>query len=274
MQSVTSQDGTTIAFDRIGSGAAGTVVLVGGAFGYRQVPNTVELAAALAEKYGLRVINYDRRGRGDSTDSPGVYDSANEIADLRALIDAEGGPAALVGWGSGGVLALLAARSGAIPGLTDVVAFEPPFVVDPKDHVPPKDAEEKLRARIAAGKRSGAVWYYLTKIMGVPALVAAVMRMSSVWKKLVATADSTGHDFAVLKPFSRGETMRAEDWTALTAPTLLLVGDRSAPALTKGAKRIAELLPDAEVRELPGVSNDPVAAELAPAIGEFLTRTR
>ncbi|WP_227979901.1 alpha/beta fold hydrolase [Nocardia spumae] len=274
MQTVTSPDGTTIAFDRIGTGEAGTVVLIGGAFGYREVPNTVELATALAEKYGLRVLNYDRRGRGDSADSPGIYDSANEIADLRALIEAEGGSAALFGWGSGAVLALLAARSGAIDGITDVIAFEPPFVVDPKDHVPPKDAEEKLRARIAAGKRGGAVWYYLTKIMGVPALVVAVMRTSSVWKKLVATADSTAHDFAVLKPFTRGETIRPEDWAALTAPTLLLIGERSAPALTKGANRMAEVLPDARLRELPGVSNDPVAAELAPAIGEFLTRTR
>jgi pimeloyl-ACP methyl ester carboxylesterase len=114
----------------------------------------------------------------------------------------------------------------------------------------------------------------MTKVMGVPGLVVAVMRMSSVWKKLVATADSTAHDFAVLKPFSRGETIQPEDWAALTAPTLLLIGDRSAPALTKGAKKMAEVLPNAELRELPGVSNDPVAAELAPAIGEFLTRTR
>ncbi|PSR60637.1 alpha/beta hydrolase [Nocardia sp. MDA0666] len=274
MQTVTSQDGTTIAFDRIGSGSAGTVVLISGAFGYREVPNTVELAQALAENYGLRVLNYDRRGRGDSADSPGVYDSANEIADIRALVEAEGGSAALFGWGSGAILALLAARSGAITGVTDVVAFEPPFVVDPKDHVPPKDAEEKLRERIAAGKRGGAVRYYMTKVMGVPELVVAVMRMSSVWKKLVATADSTAHDFAVLKPFSRGQTIQPEDWATLTQPTLLLIGDRSAPALTKGAKKMAEVLPNAELRELPGVSNDPVAAELAPAIGEFLTRTR
>ncbi|NKY87632.1 alpha/beta fold hydrolase [Nocardia veterana] len=274
MQTVTSPDGTTIAFDRIGSGTAGTVVLISGAFGYRQVPNTVELAETLAEKYGLQVINYDRRGRGDSADSPGVYDSADEIADLRALVDAVGGSAALFGWGSGAVLALAAARSGAIPGITDVVAFEPPLVVDPKDHIPPKDAEEKLQARIAEGKRSAAVRYYLTKVMGVPALVVAVMRLSPVWKDLVATANSTAHDFAVLKPFTRAETIRPEDWAALTAPTLLLIGGRSAPALTKGAKRMAEVLPDAQLRELPPVSNDPVAAELAPAIGEFLTRPR
>ncbi|NKY48888.1 alpha/beta fold hydrolase [Nocardia vermiculata] len=273
MQTVTSQDGTTIAFDRVGAGAAGTVVLIAGAFGYRAEPNTVELAQALAEQ-GLTVINYDRRGRGDSTDSPGVYDSANEIADLRALVDEAGGSAALCGWGSGAVLALLAARSGAIDGITDVVAFEPPFVVDPKDHVPPKDAEEKLRGLLADGKRSGAVRYYMSKVMGVPLLVVTAMRLSAVWRKLVATADSTAHDFAVLKPFSRGETIRPTDWAGLTAPTLLLIGQRSAPALTKGAKRMVEVLPDARLRELPHVSNDPVAAELAPAIAEFLTRTR
>lgn len=274
MQTVTSQDGTTIAYDRIGSGAAGTVVVISGAFGYRQDPNTVELAETLAEKYGLRVFNYDRRGRGDSGDSPGVYDSANEIADLRALVGEAGGPVALFGWGSGAVLALLAARSGAIADITDVVAFEPPFTVDAKDHIPPKDAEKKLAERLAAGKRSSAVRYYMTKVMGVPLTVVGAMRMSAVWKSLVATADSTAHDLAVLEPFSRGRTIRQQDWTELTAPTLLLVGQRSAPALTKGAKRMAEVLPDARLRELPGVSNDPVATDLAPAIGEFLTRGR
>ncbi|MBO0855844.1 MAG: alpha/beta hydrolase [Nocardia sp.] len=272
MRTVTSPDGTTIAFDRIGSGDAGTVVLISGAFGYREVPATVELADALAADYGLTVINYDRRGRGDSSDSPGVYDASNEIADLKAVVDQAGGAVALFGWGSGAVLALAAARSGAIAGISDVVAFEPPLVISPKDHVPPKDAADKLAARLAAGRRGGAVWYYLTKVMGVPALVASAMRVSPVWKQLVATADSTAHDYAVLEPFARGKDPRTEDWAALTAPTLLLVGERSAPALTKGARRLAEVLPDARLQELAGVSNDPVASALAPAIGEFLTR--
>jgi pimeloyl-ACP methyl ester carboxylesterase len=60
---VTSR-GTRIAYDRLGSGPA--VILVGGAMQFRAFdPNTVAMAALLAEQ-GFTVVNYDRRGRGES----------------------------------------------------------------------------------------------------------------------------------------------------------------------------------------------------------------
>ncbi|MFQ6325360.1 alpha/beta fold hydrolase [Nocardia sp. CWNU-33] len=102
-------------------------------------PDTVELAQKLADAYGLTVVNYDRRGRGDSTDSPGVYDVENEIDDLAALVDAVGGEAAIFGWSAGAGLALLAAASGRVPGITKVVAFEPPFITNHENFVPPAD---------------------------------------------------------------------------------------------------------------------------------------
>jgi pimeloyl-ACP methyl ester carboxylesterase len=62
-----SKDGTAIALDRYGDGAA--IVLVGGAFQYRAFdPPTVELAKLLASEFA--VFHYDRRGRGNSGDSP------------------------------------------------------------------------------------------------------------------------------------------------------------------------------------------------------------
>jgi pimeloyl-ACP methyl ester carboxylesterase len=82
MGTVRSADGTTIAFDRLGSGPA--IVLVGGAFSYRAFPKMVELAELLATRF--TVINYDRRGRGDSDDTA-PYAVAREIEDLEALIE-------------------------------------------------------------------------------------------------------------------------------------------------------------------------------------------
>jgi hypothetical protein len=55
-QSVTSRDGTRIAFDRLGTGPA--VILVGGATMTRQ--GNAPLAEALAGDF--TVLNYDRRG--------------------------------------------------------------------------------------------------------------------------------------------------------------------------------------------------------------------
>lgn len=58
MKTVTSKDGTTIAFDRSGEGPP--VILVGGAFNTRSFGPNGGLAALLAEHF--TVINYDRRG--------------------------------------------------------------------------------------------------------------------------------------------------------------------------------------------------------------------
>ena len=64
METLISKDGSRIASDRYGAGP--TVILLGGALSYRKFKKMEELAKLLAER--CTVINYDRRGRGDSTE--------------------------------------------------------------------------------------------------------------------------------------------------------------------------------------------------------------
>src|SRR5690348_11134970 len=99
MRTVTSNDGTTIAYDQTGSGPA--VILVGGALSDRSA--AVQIAALLAPHF--TVIGYDRRGRGDSGDTA-PYAVEREIEDIDALLRAVGGSASLYGMSSGGVLCL------------------------------------------------------------------------------------------------------------------------------------------------------------------------
>src|ERR671915_2301937 len=96
---VASNDGTALAFDRLGAGRP--VVLVSGASTTRGTH--AELAELLAGQF--TVINYDRRGRGDSGDTP-PYAIEREIEDIDALIDEAGGSAFLYGLSSGAALAL------------------------------------------------------------------------------------------------------------------------------------------------------------------------
>jgi len=103
METVISKDGSRIAYDRYGAGPP--VILVGGALGYRKFNKMEELAKLLAER--CTVINYDRRGRGDSTEVK-PFALEREIEDIQALIEAAGGSASLWGWSSGGALALRA----------------------------------------------------------------------------------------------------------------------------------------------------------------------
>src|SRR5580700_11530638 len=98
---VFSKDGTAIAFDRIGNGPP--VILVDGALCYRGMGQSGQLAELLAEHF--TVFTYDRRGRGQSGDTP-PYAVEREIEDLEALITTAGGNAAVYGISSGGALAL------------------------------------------------------------------------------------------------------------------------------------------------------------------------
>ncbi|MFD0431943.1 alpha/beta fold hydrolase [Streptomyces zhihengii] len=121
MNQVISADGTAIAYEQQGSGPA--VVLVGGAFMARG--DSAALAGLLAEH--LTVITYDRRGRGDSGDSPD-YDVQREVEDLDALIERAGGEAMVFGMSSGAVLSLEAAARGS--AVSRLALYEPPFITD------------------------------------------------------------------------------------------------------------------------------------------------
>ena len=105
MRTVTSKDGTTIAYDQWGKGPL--VILVDGALQYRAFDQgMVDLANLLSKHF--TVMHYDRRGRGDSTDTQ-PYALKREIEDIEALIDEAGGSASLYGISSGAALAMEAA---------------------------------------------------------------------------------------------------------------------------------------------------------------------
>jgi len=121
MNSVTSKDGTTIEFDRSGDGP--TVILVCGGSTDRSA--NAHLAALLASHF--TVLNYDRRGRGDSGDTP-PYAVQREVEDLEALLAEAGGSAFLYGTSSGAALALEAAARGL--AITKLALWEPPFILE------------------------------------------------------------------------------------------------------------------------------------------------
>lgn len=139
-----SRDGTQLAFDRIGRGPP--MIMVGGAFSWRRWKGFVELADLLSARF--TVLNYDRRGRGDSGDTH-PYALEREFEDLQAMIGVAGGSASVWGMSSGGMLALEAARAGV--AIEKIAAYEPPFIVDSKR----RPSAGRLRAprRRAGGPR-------------------------------------------------------------------------------------------------------------------------
>src|SRR5436305_641242 len=125
MKKVQSADGTTIAFDQLGKGPA--IILVGGALEQRAMDSeTAQLAPLLAQHF--TVLHYDRRGRGDSTDTL-PYALEREIEDIAALVAAAGGSAFLFGISSGAALAMEAAIALG-PKIPKLAMYEAPYNSD------------------------------------------------------------------------------------------------------------------------------------------------
>ena len=180
MPTVISPDGTPIAYEQTGSGPA--VILVGSALADRS--DTRKLAALLAAQF--TVINYDRRGRGDSGDTQ-PYAVEREIEDLDALIRAAGRAASVFGSSSGAVLALRAAAAG-LP-IERLALFEPPFRLDLDDGALSADYEARLADLLAAGRRGDAVSLFMSRAVGVPRAGLLFMRLwPGLWAKLTAMA--------------------------------------------------------------------------------------
>jgi alpha-beta hydrolase superfamily lysophospholipase len=121
MHKVTSSDGTSITFDRLGDGPP--VVVVGGQLCDRAL--TRPTAEELAKHFTM--FNHDRRGRGDSGDTA-PYAVEREIEDLEALIAEAGGRASAYAHSSGAGLALHAAAHGL--SIDKLVLHEPPYTPD------------------------------------------------------------------------------------------------------------------------------------------------
>ena len=264
MPAVISRDGTRIAYDQAGSGPA--VILVGSALSDRS--DTRKLAALLAARF--TVINYDRRGRGESGDTQ-PYAVEREIEDLEALIRAAGGTAFVFGSSSGAVLALRAAAAGLPIGRLAV--FEPPFRLDHDDGAPPAEYEARLAELLAAGRRSDAVSLFMSKAVGVPRAGLLFMRLwPGLWAKMTAMAPTLLYDHAVMGDTLAGRPLDPAQWAAVRAPTLVLDGGKSPAAFRNAVASLAGVLPHARRLTLDGQGHGAVEmapGRVAPPVREF-----
>jgi len=257
MHTVTSADGTTIAYDTSGDGPP--VLLVGGAVGSR--PREAGLAALLAPS--LAGVNYDRRGRGDSGDAPG-YAVEREVEDLAALVDALGGSAYAYGTSSGGTLVLEAALQG-VP-FTKVALWEPILEANGRRPVP-EEYVAHVRELVASGRRGDAVEYFMTTAAGLPPEFVAPMRQMPMWPGMEAIAHTIAYDGILVEGFSATD----ERLRSLDVPALVLDGGQ-VPHLTGGADALAETLPDSRRQTLDGQPHNVADEAMAPALVAFFAR--
>jgi pimeloyl-ACP methyl ester carboxylesterase len=263
MQSVTSSDGTTIAYERLGDGPP--VIVVGGLLCDRALirPTAEELA-----KQHFTVFNYDRRGRGDSTDNSAPYAIEREIEDIGALIAEAGQRASVYAHSSGAALALHAAAAG-LP-ITRLVLHEPPY--NPKGDQDLQRASRKEAQHIhtlLSEERRGEALEFFWRSIGMPQEMVDEMRHTPRWAQLEAMAPTMAYDSEVMGDISTGATIPTDLLGAVTTETLVLVGGASPEWMIEVGRQVAEALPNGRYRVLEGQEHVVPPEVLVPVLKEF-----
>jgi pimeloyl-ACP methyl ester carboxylesterase len=272
MPFVTTRDNTVIYYNNWGTGTP--VVLI---HGWPVHSGMWEKQATFLAENGLRVITYDRRGYGWSSNPWSGYDYDTFAADLNAVmeeLDVHG--ATLVGFSMGGgeVVRYLSRYGSARVSNAVLVSAVTPYLYRASDNpegVDPKvfdEIEQSIRKdRPAFLKEFGA------KFFGRTALKHPVSEAVLEWNQEMALTGSLRSTLAAAKAWSM--TDFREEMKRITVPVRVIhgTGDVTVP-IDASARRSAKLLPNATLSEYDGephglfmTAADRLNAELLQFVG-------
>ncbi|HET8988771.1 MAG TPA: alpha/beta hydrolase [Humibacillus sp.] len=262
VQQTASADGTTIAYERYGSGPV--VALVGGAFCDRGALR--DLAQSLAEQ-GFTGVTYDRRGRGDSGDTQ-PYAVQREVEDLTAVIQAnreDSSPAYVFGVSSGGALVIEAIAAGA--PIEKGSAIEVPYRSEAWPPAP-GDYIGTLERFEASQDREGILHYFNHQVVGMPDEMVDGMVGTPMWEPMLGMTYTVKYDGLCLG--GDDQSLPTETLARVTVPFLSVCSSGTAmPWLHDSAGVLADALPQGRAVELPGEFHEVPAPVLAPALAAF-----
>ena len=240
VETVTSADGTEIAYERSGSGPP--LVLVHGAMFDRSIWELGGVRARLAER--ATVYAMDRRNHGDSGTSDD-YSPAAQFADVVAVAESVDAPVHLLGHSAGANYALWAAsRSDNVGGL---ILYEPAAPPDEDAGDALGELVTEVVSLIDEGQNEQALTLLVSDFAQFAPDELEELRSSPVWDAHVDTFPRT------LLPELEAAVAFEWDLTPvedLSTPTLLLVGSESGH---KGmAERLRETMPNSRLATLEG----------------------
>lgn len=238
MQTVTSADGTSIAFEKHGEGPP-LVLLHGGSSPKYWEP----IVPRFAQDY--TVIVPHRRGVGESGDSA-EYGLDRGVEDVRAVIDAVSGTPVLFGHSFGGLLAIETARTTPVQ---TVVAYEPAVLVG--DYRAEADLAAQMQARIDDGRRREAMRFYVSEVMhgGEIDDLDGWLAEWPPWPDIVALTENVARINRAIEQYRLPDTLDVD------APVLLLTGTAGPPHLRDSIRAVDAALPDSRVVEFDGVGH-------------------
>jgi pimeloyl-ACP methyl ester carboxylesterase len=254
VETVTSADGTVIAYDRTGEGPV--LVVCVGAFCTR---HTFVPPGDLTRQF--TVVTYDRRGRGDSGDTV-PFAAEREYEDLAAVAAAAGTePPFVFGHSSGAAIALRAAAAG-LP-VAGIVAYEAPFLTD-EAQLPEVDPAEHIRQLVGAGRNRDAVIFWMKDVVRLPEQVLAQLDSAPWVTALEPLAPTLPYDLAVT-----GGGVPVTELGKISAPVLVLGGGNSPAWFRKSVAEQAAAISGAQLRMLDGYDHNAPPEVIAPILASF-----
>lgn len=235
----TSADGSRIAYEITGSGPV--VVCIFGAICHRNFMPVRKDVKILSRHF--RVVNYDRRGRGDSTEaSPWSLD--RELEDIEALVAANGGKAVLYGHSSGAVLALEATLKLG-PMIEGAVVYDASYVSDEADRTEFLSLENRVRRLLDEKKPGKALKTFLGGI-GMPKGFVALLPLFPGWGHMKRLAHTLIYDTSLTHDFAPVDRFRA-----IRNRVLVLAGGKNPPSIRRVYDQLRQAIPECGYDLLP-----------------------
>jgi pimeloyl-ACP methyl ester carboxylesterase len=258
MRKVTSKDGTEIAFERSGTGAA--LILVGGALADHTF--YTPLSSELTRHF--TVYNFDRRGRGQSGDTP-PYAVEREVEDLASLIAYAKEPVFLYGHSAGSALALRSAASGL--NIAKLALADPPFTPRGVNEEAAKAEHSEQATHVQElndkGDYKASIKFFL-KDYGLSEEDLEAMFQSPAGEGMLDCARALPYDYAVL-----GDGLvPTELATKVNIPTLIL----AAAAMPETAQALTESMPNARFQAMEASAHELPPADIAAELLRFFLR--
>jgi pimeloyl-ACP methyl ester carboxylesterase len=258
MQRITTPDGTTVSYDKYGSGPS--LVLVHGGFSDHQT--NWEFVKPLFEKQ-FSVYAIARRGRGE-TDATKDHSLEDESRDVVAVIQSIAEPVFMLGHSYGAHTALAAAVQ--VPDrVRKLVLYEPAW-----PRVVGKEALARFEELAQHADWEGFAMMFFHDRLRVPLEELNELRATELWPPILADAKASLRDLRALSEYD----FDAQRFRDLRIPVMLQVGTESSRDLYV-TDALAAVLPDVRIDELHGQAHEGMttAPEMyAEAVSRFLLR--
>jgi pimeloyl-ACP methyl ester carboxylesterase len=167
------------------------------------------------------------------------------------------------------VLALEVAA--ATPGITKLVLYEPPFIVDDSRPKLSDDYVSHLKDLAAYRSPGEAVEYFMTTGVGVPTEAIPSMKESPV---LAVAGGGRAHALVRRGDHGRQHGRHAavcRSVSSVTIPTLVIDGEASPPPMQNAVQQLVDVLPNARRLTMEGQTHEVDPTLLAPVLTEFFT---